>query len=140
MNSMKLKLSFGAFVLVAAISYLAIAGVKKGWVYFLPLDQYVNDPSYQSRRVRLNGKVAAGNLIIDRAGLVADFNMKGTKEQLHVVYCGVIPDMFRADHEIVVEGQMGADHVFHADVLMTKCASKYEPTGHPKKTGAEAQP
>lgn len=140
MNSMKLKLSFGAFVLVAAISYLAIAGVKKGWVYFLPLDQYVNDPSYQSRRVRLNGKVAAENLSIDRAGLVADFNMKGTNEQLHVVYHGVIPDMFRAHHEIVVEGQLGSDRVFHADVLMTKCASKYEPTGHPKKTEAEAQP
>jgi len=132
MNSIKLKLTVGAFVLLLAVSYLAIAGVKKGWVYFMPLDQYVADPTYQSRRVRLNGNVGEDQLQIDRAGLLAVFNLKGQSQQIRVEYHGMIPDMFRAHHEVVVEGQLGTDNVFHADMLMTKCASKYQAEGHPK--------
>ncbi|CAN5464368.1 hypothetical protein BH10PLA1_BH10PLA1_03200 [soil metagenome] len=140
MTSIKLKLTVGAFVLLLAVSYLAIAGVKKGWVYFMPLDQFVADPAYQDRRVRLNGKVAVDDLQIDRAGLVATFNLQGDHEQVRVQYHGVIPDMFRAHHEVIVEGQLGSDHVFHADLLMTKCASKYQTGEGHSKVNAESQP
>jgi cytochrome c-type biogenesis protein CcmE len=138
MTPNRLKITVGSIVILAALSYLAVAGVKKGWVYLLPVDQFVTDSEYHARRVRLNGKVAADNLVISRSGTVADFTIKGETSTLRVSYKGVIPDMFKADHEVVVEGQLGTDQVFHADILMTKCASKYEatdgskpPTNHP---------
>jgi len=52
----------------------------------------------------------------------------------------VVPDMFKSGAEIVVEGKQDAAGVFQADVLMTKCASKYEdmPKDHPQ-VGSQAK-
>ena len=46
--------------------------------------------------------------------------------------------MFKAGSEVVVEGQADAAGTFQADLMMTKCASKYEdkPAGHPAAAGA----
>ena len=146
MTHSRTKITVGCLILVAAISYLAVAGVKKGWVYFMPVDQFVAQSEFHSRRVRLNGFVAADNLVVSRSGTVADFTLKGEKSTLRVQYKGVIPDMFKAEHEVVVEGQVRGD-VFHADVLMTKCASKYEagegqaqPVNHPPVQKKQAPP
>ena len=43
-----------------------------------------------------------------------------------VTYAGVLPDLFKPGGEVVVEGRLDAAGTFKADVLMTKCASKYE--------------
>jgi cytochrome c-type biogenesis protein CcmE len=42
-----------------------------------------------------------------------------------VRYRGPVPDLFGAGRQVVVEGTM-SDGVLEADVLLTKCASKYE--------------
>ena len=43
-----------------------------------------------------------------------------------VRYHGTIPDLFKAGADVVVEGKMNAAGTFEADVLLTKCASKYD--------------
>jgi len=43
-----------------------------------------------------------------------------------VSYQGVTPDMFIDGGEVVVEGALGKDGVFHANTLLTSCPSKYE--------------
>jgi cytochrome c-type biogenesis protein CcmE len=144
MSPTRVKLLVGGFILASAVSYLAVAGVKKGWVYLMPVDQFTSQSEFHDRRVRLNGKVGTENLEIDRAGLLANFDLMGQTSQVRVSYKGVIPDMFRAHHEVVVEGQIGAGGVFQADVLMTKCASKYDiKDGHPPvsaQASVESQP
>jgi cytochrome c-type biogenesis protein CcmE len=130
------KIIVGSLIILAAVSYLAVAGVKKGWVYFMPVDQFAEGSEFQGRRVRLNGNVGAENLVVSRSGTLAEFTLKGQTHSLRVNYKGVIPDMFKAEHEVVVEGELTGG-VFQADVLLTKCASKYEssdgskpPTNH----------
>ena len=133
MTYMRLKLAIGGAVLVSALAYLAFAGVQRGWVYTLGVDQYVKDVEQQKGRVRLCGKVGEEKLDIQKAQLTASFLLKGEQETLAVKFHGVIPDMFKAGSEVVVEGQREAGGVFQADTLITKCASKYEekPAGHP---------
>lgn len=124
-------------MLAAAVAYLASAGVQSGWVYYLGVDEFLADRSVQSRRVRLHGIVAAEELHTG-AGRV-EFRLSGTSGQVPVRYEGVVPEMFAAEREVVVEGRFDpASGCFAADVLMTKCASKYEsgqaeepPAGHP---------
>jgi cytochrome c-type biogenesis protein CcmE len=126
MTSIRLKLLVAGVILIGAFGYLAFAGMQKGWVYFVSVDQYAADPQYHNQRVRLHGKVAADGFDASKSLLTAKFNLSGGGKSLPVVYRGVIPDMFEAGRDVVIEGRRDAAGVFQADVLMTKCASKYE--------------
>lgn len=125
MTHMRVKLLVAGVVFVSAISYLAFAGAKKGWVYTVAVDSYLTNPELRTQRVRLCGKAAAENLTINSVGLSAAFDLCGQTQRLPVVYHGVVPDLFKPGCEVVVEGKE-AQGVFQADVMMTKCASKYE--------------
>ena len=133
MTNLKIKLTVAGVVLVGAISYLAYAGMQKGWVYTLGVDQYLAKPEQKGQRIRLCGTVAEEGVEVRKAQMSARFFIKGEKEQIAVAYKGVVPDMFKAGAEVVVEGKQNAAGVFESDTLMTKCASKYEdmPKAHP---------
>src|SRR5688572_30731366 len=138
MIAMRTKLLVGAAVLVGSFAYLAFAGMQSGWVYFVGVEQYVNDAQFHSQRVRLHGKVAADGLNTKKSLMTASFSLAGGDVSLPVVYRGAIPDLFEAGRDVVVEGRRDAAGVFQADVLMIKCASKYEAgTQHGKKQKAE---
>src|SRR5262245_21087943 len=104
MKSMRLKLAIAGVILAAAFSYLAAAGMQKGWVYLVSVDQYLADPQYANQRVRLHGKVAADGLTSNKASLNATFNLTspttttttGATKSLQVNYRGAIPDLFAA--------------------------------------------
>lgn len=127
MTHTRIKLIVAGAVVAAAVTVLAIAGVREGWVYFLPVDQYVESGAqYAGQRVRLHGKVAEHDFDADRAMLLANFDLHGAQHTIRVQYAGVIPEMFEVGRDVVVEGKPDESGVFHADTLMTKCASKYE--------------
>lgn len=126
MRPMRAKLIVGGLALAAAVTVLAVAGMRAGWVYFLPVDQFLQDDDYHGQRVRLHGVVGEANLQVDPVHLRASFDLCGDSSQLRVEYDGVVPDLFKAGREVVVEGVMTDDGAFHADTLLTKCASKYE--------------
>jgi cytochrome c-type biogenesis protein CcmE len=125
-------------VLLSAVGYLAYAGLKDGWVqYHLQVDEYASNAKYHAERVRLCGKVAEEGLVSNPGLLTAKFTLLGESQRVPVVYNGVIPDLFKADCEVVLEGRRDAAGVFQADVMMTKCASKYESADHGKKRKME---
>ena len=125
MSAIQKKLLVASALLVLAVSYLGYAGMKSGWVYFMEVDQFLADSSVKSQRVRLHGKVDAADFAAEK--LDATFNLLGKSQKVGVAYHGMIPDMFQAGRDVVVEGKLDEAGVFKADVLMTKCASKYEP-------------
>ncbi len=130
MQKMTIKLIFAGLTLVMAAGYLAYAGLKDGWVYHVEVDQYLAAREMHTQRVRLVGKVGEENFKSDSAGLHASFQLLGEGSQLPVVYRGAIPELFKPEAEVVVEGKLDPLGVFQADVLMTKCASKYESEAH----------
>ena len=139
MTHMKLKLGLAGLVLAGALGCLVYAGAQKGWVYTLGVDTYISNVERQGERVRLCGLVGEKDLLVQKSQLLAVFQLKGEKNSMPVKYKGAVPDMFKAGAEVLVEGKRDAAGVFQADVLMTKCASKYEerPQGHPT-TGKDA--
>jgi cytochrome c-type biogenesis protein CcmE len=126
MRHVQLKLLACGLAVTGAAVVLAVSGIREGWVYYLPVDQFVEDASHQGERVRLHGIVAEEGLDVSPALLQASFRLEGDTHAVPIVYEGVIPDMFGADKSVVVEGQLDGDGVFQADTLLTKCASKYE--------------
>ena len=138
MNSMRIKLAVGACVFVGAITYLAFAGARQAHVYHLTVDQFLSDGQYRIQRVRLCGTVEDKHFSSSPASLTANFLLKGAKVELPVQYHGVIPGLFQAGRDVVVEGQLNGQGVFAADVMMTKCASKYESAGQAAMDKARA--
>jgi cytochrome c-type biogenesis protein CcmE len=126
MTSLSKKLWIAGVVLVGAIGYLAYAGAQQGWVYYVSVDKFVSDVQQQKHRVRLMGKVADADLNIEAAQLRAQFIMEANGSKMPVSYRGTIPDLFKAGADVVVEGKLNPAGTFEADVLLTKCASKYD--------------
>lgn len=126
MSHAHLKFTLAGIALAAAVGLLVWSGIREGWVYFMQVDQFVEDQSYHTQRVRLHGLVSSEDLQIDRGLLAANFYLLGDKHQLRINYQGVIPDLFKADQDVVIEGILDNAEIFQADTLMTKCASKYE--------------
>lgn len=118
------KLVVGVCAIALCVAYLGYAGARGGWVYYVDVDTCLNERIGQ--RVRVHGVVRDGSVEMDRVGLWARFEMSGQGAAMPVWYQGVIPDMFESGREVIVEGSRGADGVFRADVLLTKCASKYQ--------------
>lgn len=137
MTKIQTKMLIVGSVLILAIGYLAWSGVASGWVYFVDVDKFTNDTQLHARRVRLHGNVAAEDFAVNSAGLTASFKLAGKHAKLPVVYRGNIPELFATGKDVVVEGKLDQNGTFQADILMTKCASKYEDGGSPhgeKKT------
>jgi cytochrome c-type biogenesis protein CcmE len=126
MNRTRIKLAIGACVFAGAITYLALAGARQAHVYHLTVDQFLSDSQYRTQRVRLCGTVDDKRFFSSPASLTASFVLKGARVELPIEYHGVIPSLFQAGRDVVVEGQLNGQGVFAADVMMTKCASKYE--------------
>ncbi len=133
MTHVRMKMLVAGLVLIASVGYLAVAGVKSGWVYYLHVDDFVQDSSYQDRRVRLFGLVANENIEVAPELLTAKFDLRGESISIPVNYKGVVPDTFKPGGEVMVEGKLDEAGVFQADTLMTKCASKYQSEEHAKR-------
>ncbi len=133
MTHVRIKMLIAGLVLIASVSYLAVAGVKSGWVYYLHVDDFVQDSTYQDRRVRLFGLVDTENVEVAPAMLTAKFDLQGESNSIPIHYQGVVPDTFKPGGEVMVEGKLDDAGIFQADTLMTKCASKYQSEEHAKR-------
>jgi cytochrome c-type biogenesis protein CcmF len=94
--TIRTKLIVASIVLVGAVAYLAAAGMKSGWVYYLEVDRFVSDTQYRTQRVRLHGKVDEADFAVKPGSLTANFKLLGHTQKLPVVYHGQIPDQFQA--------------------------------------------
>ncbi len=127
MTRIRTKLIIALLVIGGAVTYLVQAGVRTGWVYSMDADAFLEKTEFHSRRVRLTGNVGLDNVDSNPAMLYAKFNLEKNDKSVRVDYHGAVPDMFKPGHEVVVEGELDENGVFQADVLLTKCASKYDP-------------
>ena len=73
MTHVRIKLIIAGIAVAIAVAFLAYAGVKEGWVYYLHVDQFVEDASYQNQRVRLQGTVGNEDCSVNPGLLLAEF-------------------------------------------------------------------
>lgn len=121
----------GGFLIAGAFAYLAFAGLGSDWIYFQDVDSFVKGHPASGSRVRLHGLVEPEGLEVQPLDLKARFHLGGSTERLPVEYRGQMPGLFAPGTQVVVEGQLDAGGTFQADVLLTKCASKYEAATNP---------
>ena len=126
----KKKFLIGGIIVFLAIGYLAYTGFASASTYYYEVSQYLAlGSSVSGENVRVHGLVAPGSIDQEAQGRMIRFTMVDAEVEgsLPVVYQGVVPDTFKADADVVVEGQLNSDGIFQAHTLMAKCPSKYVP-------------
>ncbi|MBF0274533.1 MAG: cytochrome c maturation protein CcmE [Nitrospinae bacterium] len=139
MNKKQIKFAGGSLVIVAAIIYLISAGISKSSLYYLTVEELVAEgSSAYNKGMRVEGKVVPGSIVRKDEKMELTFNLGKNLSFVPVTYTGVIPDMFKDDTKVVVEGTFSSNGIFKANTLMTSCPSKYEASkeeGHPGSKG-----
>lgn len=124
----KKKFLIGGIIVVLAIGYLAYGGFMSSATYYYTVGELNGlGSSIYGDSVRVSGKVAPGSIEQERAGLTMRFTIVEGEESLPVVYQGVVPDAFKVNNDVVVDGRLSSSGVFQADSILVKCPSKYVP-------------
>jgi cytochrome c-type biogenesis protein CcmE len=128
MKQKNIKFLVGSLLIVGAIGYLITMGISNTSQYFFTVDELMSQNiSYAGTGLKVKGKVVNGSIQRDPNDyLDVKFLIEEKDASLKVTYQGVTPDMFSDGREVVVEGTLGKDGVFHANTLLTSCPSKYE--------------
>ncbi len=112
-------------VLASGIGWLVARGAREQVHYYVTVSELLSkEPGADLRGLRLSGIVEPGS--IQKEALELNFRVSDGARAIPVAYDGVVPDTFAESGEVVVEGTLGPNGVFHANFLMAKCPSKYE--------------
>ena len=97
---------------------------ERALVKFLSVEQSFKDN--QNDRIRLGGLVADKSIKLDDNNyLSCNFDLQEGELILPIHFVGVRPDLFKNGAEVIVEG-LYVNGIFEADILQTKCASRFE--------------
>jgi cytochrome c-type biogenesis protein CcmE len=123
----KRRFLIGGIIVVLAIGYLAYTGFEDSGTYYYKVSEIAGPGSTANdTSIRVNGQVAP-SFEREPDGLTLRFDIIEGGEKLPVVYHGTVPDAFDVGSDVVVEGYLGPEGVFHADSILTKCPSRYKP-------------
>lgn len=123
------KILAAGAVFVIAIGYLFITGFSSESVYYLEVSELLQNPAkYNMKGMRVSGDVVSGTVTKDFQKQYLEFDMADPAgKTMKVIYKGIIPDTFKEDIQVIVEGRYDQDNqVFKAATVLTKCPSKYE--------------
>ena len=127
------KFVVGGAVILLAVAYLVYVSLGSATVYYLTVSEVQAQVAPAGgtaagapggRPVRVGGIVAPGS--IGRTEGRLRFDLTDAFGRMPVVYAGILPDIFAEEADVVVEGRLGADGVFQAAMLLTKCPSRFE--------------
>ena len=130
MKKKNVKLLVVGLLVACGVSYLMYSGLQGSTAYYLTVEEFMEQQETLSGEgIRLAGTVAEGSIRRQEDVREIYFAIQGISKQhtIPVYYKGVIPDIFRDDASVVLEGRYNQEkNVFHASTLMTSCPSKYE--------------
>ena len=130
---MPLSFLLAGVAILGAVFYLVYANTQSNAVYYMTVSELMHCTTCETQSVRVAGIVQAGSIVRDDQNDRITFVINDGKLSLPVTYTGVVPDIFRAGAQVVVEGRYVGHGTFTADSLLTKCPSKFQaatPTAH----------
>ncbi len=133
------KFLVGAGIIVVSVALLIAQGVRETGVYFLTPTELAArtsaDPSFYDVGLKMGAKVVPGSIRRDPSNRQIDFEVSDGVRSYPVTYRGLVPDTFTDanDIEVIVEGRLGRDGVFHATEVLAKCGSRYEAAAEGKQ-------
>jgi cytochrome c-type biogenesis protein CcmE len=124
------KFIIGGGLVLATVGYLMATGIKETGVYYLTPSELATrvqaDHTFYNVGVKMGARVVKGSITRDVGSQTITFRATDGQNTWPVVYRGLAPDTFTDEVDVVVEGRLQSDGVFHATTLLAKCGSRYE--------------
>ncbi|HEY4025910.1 MAG TPA: cytochrome c maturation protein CcmE [Candidatus Dormibacteraeota bacterium] len=114
-------LGLGA-VVAACLGYLVVSATGSSAEYYQTIAEMRAHPA--SGDVRVLG-IVQDDVSRTDGGLHVRFTAADAGQTMPVDYRGALPDIFRPGIQVVVDGRVGSDGVFHARALEAKCPSRF---------------
>jgi cytochrome c-type biogenesis protein CcmE len=130
----RLPLSFllAGIAILGAVLYLVYVNTQTDAVYYMTVPELKHCTTCATQSVRVAGYVQTGSIKRNDRTQSISFVIEDSQQTLPVVYSGVVPDIFRAGVQVVVEGYYnnatGGAQPFQAQTLLAKCPSKFQST------------
>ncbi len=129
MNRRRSKLILGGIVILGGIGSLIVYSFNQSLVYDHSVSEFVADRSLQTSSCRIYGKVMPDSIVWSPDRLGVSFAVTDGTNSVPVHYAREVPDTFKENGDVVVEGRLDGKGVFQAHNLLAKCPSKYESEG-----------
>lgn len=105
---------------------LATYALRQNINLFYTPSQLANHEAPEGRRIQVGGLVVQGSLKRSTDSLAVRFTLSDLKQQVDVVYTGILPDLFREGQGIVANGRF-VNGVVEADQVLAKHDETYMP-------------
>lgn len=107
---------------------LVLNALEDSIVFFhSPTDIATKAELKKNQRLRLGGLVKEGSWKKPTTGLTHSFAVTDLSHDVQVTFKGIVPDLFRENQGVVVEGHLLADGSFRADEVLAKHDENYMP-------------
>jgi len=130
MDRKRAQLVIGGIIILGGIAGLIVYSFNQSLVYDHSVSEFLSDASLRRANCRIYGKVKPDSVVraVDRIGV--SFAVTDGTQSVPVQYGKEVPDTFKENGDVVVEGKLDPEGVFRAHNLLAKCPSKYESEGY----------
>jgi cytochrome c-type biogenesis protein CcmE len=135
MNQKVIRIAVTALVLAGAFGGLLWFSLRSDTEYYKHVDEVMASPhQWEGKKLQMHGFVM-GTPLRARDSLDYRFTVGNKGVTVGAMYSGIVPDTFKEDSEVVLSGTLEKDG-FHANNIMAKCPSKYDPAKVPTRTSS----
>ena len=123
------KIALTAVVLLSAIGGLLWYSLQQDTAYYKHVDEVMASPDqWRGKSLQLHGFVVKGSWGQKPNTLEYQFRVENKGKVVLASYTGVLPDTFKDEAEVVLNGRLTSDEHFQVapNGVMAKCPSKYE--------------
>jgi cytochrome c-type biogenesis protein CcmE len=125
MSTRTVRVLLSVLVVGGSLTAVLAMSVRESAAFYKHVDEVMVSPEqWYGKPLKLHGYVADLKKRTDSL----DYKFQVTTREFSVAatYTGIVPDTFKDGSEVVLTGRLSADG-FHAEEVMAKCPSKYEP-------------
>jgi cytochrome c-type biogenesis protein CcmE len=124
----RLRLLIAAVVVIAALLYLIIGGIRTSIVYYItPSELLAQGEVARGKTIRLGGQVQPGSKVWDPNTQELRFTLTDGTAGIPVIHRGTPPGLFSEGQGAVVEGTFQPHAIFMARSIIVKHSEEYAP-------------
>jgi cytochrome c-type biogenesis protein CcmE len=126
-KKVKLRLLFLALILSSVVLtvFLVLQSLKENVVYFKSPSEIKSLIELDKKKIRVGGMVKEKSIFINSNEV--NFIITDFKNEINVIYSGVVPNLFAEGKGVVVEGFLKDKNYFKATKILAKHDENYMP-------------
>ena len=126
-RKVKLRFLFIFIILTTLILtvFLILKSLEENVVFFQSPSEIKSLPEIKTKKIRVGGMVKNSSILMEAKEL--KFIITDLKNEINVVYSGVVPNLFAEGKGVVAEGYLKDRNLFFATKILAKHDENYMP-------------